>query len=600
MEAISYLLFQGLAGNPSAFADLAIDFLLADQRRLDVGDSDPYDSNGQNWATRELLEAITPEASEATFQRLEGALLDHYPPWELSKEGYRQRGMAQFTLLGGIEEGRRSEAVKKRFAEWQRKFNLEDGPPPVGRKGAFVTPIDRDDAEKMSDHNWLAAIETYADDDLREVRRGGAPRLAEVLKSEARAAPIRFARLAEKIPDEANAAYFDAIMRGVGASEAEIPLAVAAELVQRCHRLPGRPCGQSIALPLRRYAEAGLPDELLEIVGWYAVEGSAESDFQLLGESPGQWEREMRGLKSVRGEKAREIAHLVAANGENVAVLRPAIESLLADPDPSVRQIAMEIPVSELRHDEPQALEWFLRGVSDADDVVLDSRGAQVFLRYRSRRYFEILKPVIERMVDSADPGVRSAGAVQAALVALEETEATALLERCLAGGSQLRLGIARVFTANISSATHRALCEEHLIRLFDDPEADVRTAAAEALRELSGGDFADVESLVRGFLASRAFADDPEPIFAIVRSLVVPVEFAMEIAEALIAKLEGPSDDSSDGSFIAGAVNALLMGVYTDAPNSGLKNRALDLLDAALRSDSYGAGYQFASFDRG
>jgi hypothetical protein len=599
MGAVAYLLFKGLGANPTAFADTAIDFLLADQRRLVVGYSD-----GQNWATRKLLEAITPHASEEALERLEVALLDHYTAWERSKEGYRQRGISQFTLLGGIREARRSEAVKKRFGEWQRKFNLEDGSPPFGIQGGTVgPPIAPTDAQKMSDRNWLAAIETYADDDFahrRELLKGGARQLATVLESEAKEDPLRFARLADEIPDEANVAYFEAVLRGVGESEAEVPLPVAAELVRRCHRLPGRPCGRWITCPLRQHAGAGLPAELLEIVGWYAINGDPES---AIGdeEEPDRRMRQMRGLNSVRGSAADEIARLIAASAENVEALRPAIESLLGDGDVGVREMALAIPVAWLRHDEPEALAWFMRGVTETDDVVLDSHGAHEFLRYRATRYFEALEPVIARMIAAEDAAVRSAGAAQAALAALERAEALPLLERCLGGERDLRLGVARVLAANVDSARYRALCEERLIELFDDSEKEVREEANKAIRRLRRGGLGNLDSLVRSYLGSRVFAEDPEAIvFAIDDDELVAVDLALEIVEAVLARLREPADERTRDAMIAGEVNGVLMSIYTDARDAELKNQALDLFDRALETNSYGANRELAKYDRG
>lgn len=598
MEVVAYLLFKGLGGNPAVFADRAVDFLLSDRRRLLVGYSD-----GQNWATRKLLEAITPGASEEALARLEVALFDHYTGWERSKEGYRQRGFSQFTLLGGIEESRRSTAVKKRFAEWQRKFNLDDGPPPFGIQGGTVgPPIAPSSAERMSDENWLAAIEAYPDDEFsnrRDFLKGGAVQLATVLESEAKENPLRFAELAEKIPDEANVAYFDAILRGVGESEADVPIAVAGDLVRRCHGLPDRPCGRWISYPLRRAAEGGIPAELLEIVGWYAIHGDPESAVE--GGGSDRRARQMRGLNSVRGGAAHEITRFVAANAANVEALRPAIESLLSDVDPGVREIALEIPVAELRHDEDEALRWFLVGIDEADDVVLDCIGVNEFLRYRATRYFESLEPVIVRMIAAEDGTVRSAGAAQAALAALERADATALFEDCLAGGKDLRLGVARVLAANVGSARYRGLCESHLIALFDDPGKEIREEAGKAIRRLRRDGIEELDDLIKSYLKSRAFAEDPEAIvFAIEEAGSVPPSLAMEVVEAVLARLSEPADQRTRDAMIAGEVNGVLMAIYANAPDSELKNQALDLFDRALEQNSYGANRELAKYDRG
>jgi len=599
MESIVYFLFRGLSGSPDEFADTAVDFLTADPRRLEVGYSD-----GRHWATRKLLEAVTPAASEDALGRLEPLLLDYYTPWERSANGHKQFGLTQFTLLGGVAPDRRTSKMQKRFRELQRKFELEDGPPPFGIQGGMVgSPIEPTKAKKMSDSNWLTAIATYADDDFdhrRDFLKGGARQLASILESEAEADPVRFSRLAQAMPPEANVAYYEAILRGVGASEEAVPLEVAAELVTRTHELPGRPCGRWISNPLRQFAEQGVPDELLEILGWYAIEGEAESAIGG-GQDPDRRERHMRGLNSVRGGVAHDIARFVAASAENVGALRPAIESLLADPNTGVREMALEIPVAELRHDEPLALDWFLRGIEGIDEVVLDSFGAHEFLRYRATRYFKALGPVIARMVSSDDSGVRSAGASQAALAALDEPDALVLLERCLAGKADLRLGVARVLAANVVNARYRGLCEDRLVDLFNDPDEKVRKEAGKAIRHLRSGGLSDVESLARRYLDTQAFDEDPEAIaFAIEGDEMAPIDLSMAAVEAILRRLETPEDLRTRDSLIAAEINGILMKIYTGARDATLRNRALDLFDAALQANSYGAERELAKYDRG
>lgn len=597
-ETTVALIFSGLAGNPERFADTAIDYLLADPRRLRVGYSDSF-----HWGSRKLLEAITPSASEAALARLEPVLLGYYPAWERSAAGHRERGMAQFTLLGGVAEKRRSEGMKKRFAEWQRKFGIEDGRPPFGIQGGFVgSPIAPASAEKMSDRNWLRAIETYSDDDFasrRDFLSGGPRQLAGVLEGEAERDPVRFAVLATEMPDETNVAYFEAILRGVGKSETDVPVELAGELVTRCHQLPGRPCGQWISHPIRRYAEEGVPKELLEILAWYATEGEGRSSVSG-GQANDRRARQMRGLNSVRGGVAYEISRLVYANAANAAPLRAAIERLLEDPEPAVREMALEIPLAELRHDDALALQWFLRGISNTPDIVLDSAGAHEFLRYRASRHFEVLGPAIERMLTASEPEVRTAGATQAALVALELPEAAPLLRRCLEGEADLRLGAARVLGANVADARYRGLCQDALVELFNDTEAEVRKEAAKAIRHLRSGGLGDLQDLGSLYLRSAAFRDDPEAIvFAIDGDELPPVELALEVVEAVLVTLRTPADMRTRDALVAGEINGLLMKIYANAREMESKNRALDLFDEALEANTFGAYRELEKFDR-
>jgi len=412
LESVAYVLFQGFVGNPDALADEAIEFVLADRRRLRVGHSDGY-----HWGTRRLLEAVTPAAGDESIAGLEEALIDYTTFWERTPGGQKARGRAEFTLLGGIAAERRSKQAAQRFAELQRKFDAEDAEGPMGIVAGFVgPPIGEESAKKMSDDNWLKAIVEYDNDDFesrRDFMIGGAYELSTVLENRTKKDPARFARLIARIPDEANVDYFDAILRGLGQSEKDFPLEGAVGAVERCHALPGRPCGMWISHPLRAFAKDRVPDSALEILSWYATEGDGASTVDLGGKRKNAQIIATRGLNSVRGSAARAIGLLVDGNREHIPALEPAIRSLVTDPEPPVRALAIEIPLWMLRHDEDLALQLFEEGVADAGEDVLDSRGVSEFLRYRGQRYFDRLLPLIERMLASKSEDVQRNGAVR-------------------------------------------------------------------------------------------------------------------------------------------------------------------------------------------
>jgi hypothetical protein len=208
---------------------------------------------------------------------------------------------------------------------------------------------------------------------------------------------------------------------------------------------------------------------------------------------------------------------------------------------------------------------------------------------------------VIERMLAASEPEVRRTGAAQAALAALELPEAAPLLKYCLEGEVDLRLGVARVLGANVANARYRALCEDALASLFDDPSEEVRKEAAKAIRHLRPSGLGELQDLGRRYLLSAAFHEDPEAIvFAIEGDQLPPVELAMEVVEAVLAVLRTPADMRTRDALVAGEINGLLMKIYTDAPTVGLKNQALDLFDKALEANTFGAYRELEKFDRG
>jgi hypothetical protein len=210
LDTVIYLLYEAFRADPVRLADAGIDFLLADLRRLRIG----YSQN-EHWATRRLLESLSPFASMTVLTRLEEALLTYYPD---TRWGH---GRAQFVLLGGIVPLRRSPTVQKRIAEFQRKFRKHDVSPPEGIAFRAVrSPIPHDAARKMNDKEWLRAIAKHAGsyrdrDRARDFLEGGAEELARVLEDEAKRDPTRFAHLGLRLPNESNDAYFDALLQGI-------------------------------------------------------------------------------------------------------------------------------------------------------------------------------------------------------------------------------------------------------------------------------------------------------------------------------------------------------------------------------------------------
>jgi hypothetical protein len=601
LESIVYFLFQGYSANP-AFADSAIKYLVGDRRRFRVG----Y-SSGSHWATRRLLEEISPHASDAALVELEEPLLSYYTSWERSGAAhsfeYSPLGLEQFALLGGIVEDRRTPAMCKRFAEFQRKFRTADLDPPRGIEGGMVTsPIPESAAKRMNDANWLRAIERYPRDehsDRKDWLKGGADQLAGVLENLTKADPARFAKLGVQMPDGTNTSYFDAVLRGVGASDTGISIDDAHEFVERCHRLPGRPCGRWIAYPLRQHANTGIPRETLDILCWYAINGEGPSDGDMGGRSAEE-QLTSRGLNSVRGGLASELASWVYDNAAHVALVEGTLRKLVKDESAAVRAMAAEAVFWLLRHDTDLAMELFSALTEDADDVVLATRYVRRFLVNRATEDFEALAPLLERMISSDSEEVRIDGAAQATLAGLGTEIAQPLADSCMVGSADLRLGAARVFAGNLGSSRFKARCEEGLTTFFDDEDAKVRDAAAGAIRELRGDVTSSVE-VMDSFLHSRAFEEHGENlIFALEDAPTAPVKLSLATSRRMLDLLEAPSDITRRDARIAHEVSELLIRAYVDAPNLAVKNEVLDVIERGLALNVYGAYQVLVEHDRG
>jgi hypothetical protein len=598
-DSVVYLMFRGFGGNPESFAEQAVDFVLADRRRFRVA----Y-SSGSYWATRQLIETITPQCSDGALERLSDALMAFYPSWERSAAGHREHGLAQFCLLGGIDVARRSATVRRRYAELQRKFG-DEIPAPRGIEGGMVrSPISEPASEKMTDEQWRTALARYDDErgrDWGDFLKGGAHQLSSVLEKRTTIDAVRFASLALTLPDATHPYYFDAILRGVGASEHRVPLALTTDLCVRCHALPDRPSGIWIGGPIVKHADEELPEELVALVTWYATEASnPEADRDQTANSSGD-ELLQQGLNCVRGSAAGTITHLVYAREDNFARLRPAIEQLVGDPVMAVRAMAARILLALLRYHGDDALTLFETLVERADDRLLASRHVQDFLRYRATVDFARLRPTLERMVGSHIPDVSSAGAAWISLAALSEADAHELARACVTGSEPERLGAARVYAANLTQARYRKSCEDALGTLFEDDVAEVRKAAATALTRLNGGELGEFEPLAQKFVRSRA-ATDHDLLHALTATTARVPELALNACEEIIQGL-GPDagDIRTAAARSAGQVTEVLIRAYADTDGAPtLRERALDLIDLSLRLSIYGAHQALQEHDRG
>ena len=316
LATMQNLLLRSYAAASNLFADEAIEYLLEDsERRFFIG----YVSTSSVDAVEQLVEVVTPFCSSANFGGLEQAILGYYPEWERRADNRRWWGVSQLRLLRNLEPSRLSERGARRLQELRRKF--EDAGPLERRSpegGRVTSPIPESSASKMNDDEWLGAIKHYSSDspsyEPGKFLGGGAHELSRLLQNQTREDPNRFANLVHRIPDDANPAYFGAILLGLAGPGMDMETVVQACL--RCHKIPGRPLGRWVTRPLVHFSGCQLPDEVLEMVAWYATEHpdpnpqtvSSDRTYSQGGQELQQYDPIMVGINSVRGSAAGSIA----------------------------------------------------------------------------------------------------------------------------------------------------------------------------------------------------------------------------------------------------------------------------------------------------
>ena len=597
-ETIQYLLILSLAAGGALFADEAVDHLCARLDRLEIG----YLSES-HWASRELIESVSPHCSEVRLRQLEALLVGYFPESERSAQGRREYGYAQFTLLSGITATRRSQQSNTRLEELRRKFRQPEPDAPRPMEVEVVTsPIPQQAVEKMSDGQWLSAIRQY-DSERPEVGqdghlKGGAHQLSQVLEDQVKQEPERFAKLVMEFPDDANPWYFEAVLRGI--NDANLDLETVVRVCERCHRIEGRPLGRDICEPIAGRAKDDVPPEAFDLVAWYATEDSdpqqeswrTQVTPQITPEAEYYYAGDIltNGINTSRGRAAQAVARLVEGDHQRTAYFQPALEKMVQDPSIAVRSCVAQVLIAVLRFDRDLAVELF-RKLCSTEDSLLHTPYIERFMYFALHTHFQELVPILERMVNSGIPHVASAGARQACLAALDLPEASALAGICLSGSESQRVGAAQVMSANIKVATCRPFCEDALVSLFNDPSEKVRAEAANCFRRFEGNDLAAYEHLIGQFVLSDGF---PQNRFCLLMALE---HTTAKLPQATLSACKrfidvaglAAGDISTREAGDAGFVIKLTLRAYQQSSDESIRARSLDLVDKLMELGAYG-----------
>lgn len=602
-ETIQYLLVRAYASNGKRFADEAAEYLLAKTTRLITGDmSYPC------WASRQLLEAITPHCSVGMLQRLQKTILDFYPNFERKVEGRKFRGHSQWVLLDGIAESRRSLEAIRRLQELKRKFGPTSPvkPRPI-EVMSVLSPIPDSAANKMTDDQWLKAIHKYRADSLNSDAdgrmTGGVHQLANVLEARATSDLSRFASLALRFPDDTNPAYFDAVLRVIARSELDSSLVL--KVCQRCHRIPGRPCGQWICQPIGKLSESSLPNEALDLVAWYGTRDpdpaheqwqiNANEDSRFYGGDP-----LTNGINTARGTAAGVIAQLLFHDGNRISYFSETLRQMVRDPSIAVRSCVAQTLLGVLRHDRDLAVNLFLE-LCDANDVLLGTPHVEMFLRYGVQTHRKLLLPIIERMLNSSLPDVAKAGSREACMAALTLEDVQSLARSCLYGSDSLRLGAAEVFAANLNTAPYRAFCEESLFVLFQDANTEVQEKSARCFYSIGHASLGEFTELVRRFIESPAFVSNHGNLIRVLDKTATELpEITLRACQRFLEVVGSSAADIRTASAAdAEVISRLVVRLYSQSLDETLRTKCLDLLDSMIVTGVYGLEKAIELFER-
>ena len=189
---------------------------------------------------------------------------------------------------------------------------------------------------------------------------------------------------------------------------------------------------------------------------------------------------------------------------------------------------------------------------------------------------------------------MKAIGTRQTCVASLNNEAANTLVEQCLQGNKAMRLGVAEVFSANIKSDTHRAICIERLNQLFNDEDQEVRNKAASCFWHIKDDDLSSYQSLIDSFMRSTAIQNIPPKLIQLLEQAVNRLpDTVIDLIECYRKK------QGQNTNYVFYEINRLLIRLYLQSKDPAIQKRCLDALDAIVGYGAMGLSTELLSFDR-
>ena len=617
-NTIAYLVLRAWTAAPDTYADQLADYLAADPRRLKVGYSSSGIDGGSaaNYVSSQAVKTASARCTVGRFVALERAIIDLRDDWEAKHP--QTRGRIQLELLEAMDASRLSAAGLAKLRELKAKFpSFDRTAPQVGRASFVGSPVPQDAHERMSDDQWIGAMRKYAGVEHRRGRpiksSGGEYQLAQALEVRAKADPVRFAALANRMGDDLPASYFDAILRGAAdctpqpdnATHPLIAVEQVAELVRRVHRLPNRPCGQWIAYVLQKRHNYDWPDDIIDTVAWYACnDPDPDKELWKTATASGQCyyggKPHDAGINSTRGSIAGALAQLLFDKPERFERVRDAVHSVSHDRSIAVRACAIRPLLAVLNIDASTATAWFGDCVT-VDQVLFEVHDVERFVQFAAYRDYAAIRPVVIAMLASQSEKAVKAAARQVCLSALNGGGAKDDANDVRTGTAQMRKAAAEVYSANIAHEVVGAECRRLLKPFLADPDEGVRAEAASAFHHVSGLSTETQADLLAGFLEA---SPGPKALEQVVRALedspVRMPDLVCRLAEQCVGALRDETGSITNAdSMAARNLSKIVIRLYAQTDDMAIRGRCLTLIDEMLLCHFFGLTEELRKLDR-
>lgn len=593
----NHLLLALYAGGGARYADEAIALLCDQPWRFECGYTDNL-----RWCAMETIRSVVLHCTARNRRELETTILGYLSPYERTAHGHKRHGRSRFDLLSAIPTELRSDIANNHYRELARKFGKPtESPKEIGRATIVGSPIPSEATAKMTDDQWLGAMDRYPSEfpshSVDALLKGGAVELSRELGARTREDPDRFAQLALRIPADAHPTYLDELLGGL--KEASISSDVKVSVCEKAFAESREYSGSTIADVIGRIEEP-LPDSAIEMLTWLATE--SDDPAKQIGENASHGSHGLaehgfytEGINSTRGRAVLALRRLVLADATYIERFRSVIDRVILDPSSAVLSCVAGLVTAIWRYDSQLGMRLF--GSMDlSDDRLLTTPHWHALLHCSVREHLDVGRPLVQRMLRSQETDVREAGGVLAGLASLYHEGAADLVSDARNGDTSQRRGIAQVASRNISMPQCRKWCEENLAVLFNDEDASVRSRAAGCFQSIGDEPLDEYPELISQFCESRAFQDHAGDLLRVLKDSPHRLPgLTCDVCERI---LDRRSETGAGVRHLHDVAN-LVFRTYQHHQNSEWATRALGLIDRLCVAGDGSARQHLEEFER-
>jgi hypothetical protein len=546
-----------------------------------------------------------------------------YRSTALATSALNQSGHAEWCVWESIGNEFLTSNAQHRLAELRRKFRGWTVRAPQGIHAGFVSsPISQEAVGRLSDTDWLNAIERYvgkAEHPRPGMLVGGAEQLGGQLFQLTKQNPSRFANLLTKLPDGAPHSYIRSILLGI--SEANIAglETLTAQAIVSAHRRPDRPFGSEISQVVSKHPVLAAEDAVFDALCWYIEFGTQEknaSDFSPKQSGPFSVEQMLssgdqlyaQGFGGQRGSAVDALARVLwRVKGRNVQAWEILKDRIREERELAVRCILAHVLQALFRDNREQCAE-LLEQLSSGTDFeqtknnlrVVTSRVGSHLLFYVLRQIPDVGERMVERLLLSKDAVLRTVGAWQTIVASYYDEKYVERADALIAGSTEFKCLAAECATEAIveGELTDRAL--ETVSQYFDDTDKAVRAKASEVFRSIPSDNFSRATPLCLRYIDSAAFDEQSFSFFNALENATCDVrELVVSAAEKLVDAVVKTNDAHQRVTSLHHLQEPLKREYASTETSPALRKRILDVLDMMLEHEMYGVDEVLKAHER-